>query len=197
MDETRGGTAGSGRQAPGRIAGERKPVTALFVDIVGSTALAETMDPEEWAELVNGAFHVLSGPVARYEGTVAQLQGDAMVAFFGAPVTHEDDPERAVRAALAMVEGIDAYSQEVSALHGVPFQVRVGLNTGPVVVGHVGSDGEGEEMGEVIHRRPFGARLRGIEGLRRQQGLEGSAGSRRVALPEPGEIGHESRHEVE
>src|SRR6266542_2075230 len=140
MDEARTPASGANRRAPGRIAGERKPVTALFVDIVGSTALAETMDAEEWAELVNGAFHVLSEPVGRYEGTVAQLQGDAMLAIFGAPVTHEDDPERAVRAALDMVQAIAAYSREASASHGVPLRVRVGLNSGPVVVGHVGSE---------------------------------------------------------
>ena len=128
------------RVEPASRGGERRPVTTLFADVVGSTGLAETMDPEEWAELVNGAFHVLSEPVARYEGTVAQLQGDAMLAIFGAPFTHEDDPERAVRAAIDMVHGMEAYGRNVGVRHGVPLQVRIGLNTGPVVVGHVGSD---------------------------------------------------------
>ena len=85
-----------------RLVGERKPVTALFADIVGSTSLAEVIDPEDWTTIINGAFHLMSQAVFAYEGTVAKLQGDAMICFFGAPVAHEDYPERAVRAALAM-----------------------------------------------------------------------------------------------
>src|SRR4026209_1632832 len=92
-----------------KLTGERKPVTALFADIVGSTTLAESMDPEDWTQIVNEAFDLMSKASYRYEGTVAQLQGDALLAFFGAPVAHEDDPERAVRAALDMVEAIAEY----------------------------------------------------------------------------------------
>ncbi|MGZ9160414.1 MAG: adenylate/guanylate cyclase domain-containing protein, partial [Candidatus Limnocylindrales bacterium] len=79
-----------------KLTGERKPVTALFADVVGSTTLAERMDPEDWTAMMNEAFDEMSKVVFRYEGTIAQLQGDAMVAFFGAPVAHEDDPDRAV-----------------------------------------------------------------------------------------------------
>ena len=86
-----------------KLTGERKPVTALFADVVGSTTLAEQMDPEDWTQIINEAFDLMSRAVFHYEGTIAQLQGDAMLAFFGAPVAHEDDPERAVRAALDMV----------------------------------------------------------------------------------------------
>jgi len=81
-----------------KLTGERKPVTALFADVVGSTTLAERMDPEDWTAMMNEAFDEMSKVIFRYEGTIAQLQGDAMVAFFGAPVAHDDDPERAVRA---------------------------------------------------------------------------------------------------
>src|SRR4029079_9875268 len=82
------------------LTGERKPVTALFADVVGSTSMAEQMDPEDWTAMINEAFDLMSRAVFKYEGTIAQLQGDAMLAFFGAPVAHEDDPERAIFAAL-------------------------------------------------------------------------------------------------
>jgi class 3 adenylate cyclase len=82
------------------ISGERRVVTILFCDVKGSTALAESLDPEEWAEIMNAAFGYLIGPVQRYGGTVARLMGDAILAFFGAPSAHEDDPQRAVLAGL-------------------------------------------------------------------------------------------------
>src|SRR3990170_6443475 len=87
------------------MAGERRTVTMLFADIQGSTAAAEQLDPEEWTEIVNGAFERLIRPVYRYEGTLARLMGDAILAFFGAPIAHEDDPERAVRAGLDIIAG--------------------------------------------------------------------------------------------
>jgi class 3 adenylate cyclase len=123
-----------------KLTGERKPVTALFADVVGSTALAERMDAEDWTALMNEAFDEMSKAVFRYEGTIAQLQGDAMVAFFGAPIAHEDDPDRAVRAALDMVAAIDEFARQLQASHGIDFRIRAGINTGPVVVGNVGTD---------------------------------------------------------
>ncbi|HET7676743.1 MAG TPA: adenylate/guanylate cyclase domain-containing protein [Candidatus Limnocylindrales bacterium] len=123
-----------------KLSGERKPVTALFIDVVGSTTLAEQMDPEDWTAMMNEAFELMTTAVFHYEGTIAQLQGDAMLAFFGAPVAHEDDPERAVRAALDMVEGIAEYSRQLKAVRGIDFAIRVGINTGLVVVGNVGTD---------------------------------------------------------
>jgi class 3 adenylate cyclase len=123
-----------------RLTGERKPVTALFADVVGSTALAERMDPEEWTEIINTAFDLMTSAVFRYEGTIAQLQGDAMLAFFGAPVAHEDDPERAVLAALDMIALTDDFARQLKAERGIDFRIRAGINTGPVVVGNVGSD---------------------------------------------------------
>jgi class 3 adenylate cyclase len=123
-----------------KLTGERKPVTALFADVVGSTALAERMDPEDWTAMMNEAFDHLSKAVFRYEGTIAQLQGDAMLAFFGAPIAHEDDPERAVLAALEMVTATDEFARQLKQTHGIDFRIRAGINTGPVVVGNVGSD---------------------------------------------------------
>src|SRR6188474_2732320 len=123
-----------------RLTGERKPVTALFVDVVGSTRLAEQIDPEDWTAIINEAFDLMSKAVFHYEGTIAQLQGDAMLAFFGAPVAHEDDPERAVRAALEMVERVAEYAEQLKASQGIEFRIRAGINSGPVIVGNVGSD---------------------------------------------------------
>jgi class 3 adenylate cyclase/tetratricopeptide (TPR) repeat protein len=120
--------------------GERRIVTMLFCDVKGSTAMAESLDPEEWAEIMNGAFERLIAPVYRYEGTLARLMGDAIFAFFGAPIAHEDDPQRAVSAGLDIVEGIRGYREQVKADRDLDLNVRVGINTGPVVVGQVGSD---------------------------------------------------------
>ena len=97
-------------------------------------------DPEEWAEIINGAFAKLIEPVYRYEGTLARLMGDAILAFFGAPIGHEDDPQRAVRAGLEIVRDIAPYREEVRDRWGIDIEVRVGINSGLVVVGEVGSD---------------------------------------------------------
>ena len=119
---------------------ERRIVTILFCDIEGSTALAESLDPEEWAEIMNDAFEFLITPVYRYEGMVARLMGDAILAFFGAPIAHEDDPQRAIFAALDIIEGARAYSDRLNRERGLTFNVRVGINTGLVTVGEVGTD---------------------------------------------------------
>jgi class 3 adenylate cyclase len=122
--------------------------------VVGSTALAENMDPEDWTLIMNRAFDLLSPVIIeKYEGAIARLLGDAILAFFGAPVAHEDDPVRAVRAALDLLEESRKYAAEVRAQHGIEFAVRVGLNTGPVVVGDVGSDLKFEytAMGDAVN----------------------------------------------
>ena len=124
----------------GGMQGERRVVTMLFCDVKGSTAAAERLDPEEWAEIMNGAFERLIAPVYRYEGTLARLMGDAILAFFGAPIGHEDDPERAVLAGLDIIQALAPYREEVRGSWGIDFDVRVGINTGLVVVGEVGSD---------------------------------------------------------
>ena len=122
------------------MAGERRTVTMLFADIKGSTAAAEQLDPEDWAEIINGAFEHLIAPVYRYEGTLARLQGDAVLAFFGAPIAHEDDPVRALRAGLEVIDAIARYRNEIEARWGISIEARVGIHTGLVVVGEVGSD---------------------------------------------------------
>jgi|SRR5579859_6633395 len=127
-------------QAEGGMVGERRVVTVLFCDVKGSTAAAEHLDPEEWAEIMNGAFEHLIKPVYHYEGTLARMMGDAILAFFGAPIAHEDDPQRAVLAGLEIVEKIHPYREQIRARWGLDFDVRVGVNTGMVMVGPVGSD---------------------------------------------------------
>lgn len=142
------------RSRTGRVEGERRIVTILFCDVKGSTALGDERDPEEILEIMNGAFDYLIEPVYRYEGTLARLMGDAILAFFGAPIAHEDDPERACLAALAMQEKIAEYGKQVRRTHGIEnFAVRVGINTGLVVVGEVGSDLRVEytAMGDAIN----------------------------------------------
>lgn len=127
------------RTAGSEIEGERKPVTVLFTDIVGSTTLAEKMDPEEWKEVVSGAHRRVGEAIYRYEGTIAQLLGDGVLAFFGAPITHEDDPVRAVHAALDIQESMGIYKQELAGVVD-DFQMRIGINTGMVVIGNIGTD---------------------------------------------------------
>ncbi len=83
------------------MAGERRIVTILFCDVKGSTAAAEKVDPEVWTDIMNGVFEYMIRPIYKYEGVVPRLMGDAILAFFGAPIAHEDDPQRAVLAAPA------------------------------------------------------------------------------------------------
>ena len=138
----------------GQVEAERRTVTILFSDVKGSTAIAEDLDPEDVLEIMNGAFDVLIEPVYRYEGTLARLMGDAILAFFGAPIAHEDDPERACRAALEIIAGAKEYAVRLEQERGITgFNVRVGINTGLVVVGEVGSDLRVEytAMGDAIN----------------------------------------------
>jgi predicted ATPase/class 3 adenylate cyclase len=141
--------------------GERRVVTVLFCDVVGSTALGEQMDPEEWTEIMNGVFERLIAATTRYGGTVARLMGDSILTLFGAPTAHEDDPLRAVRAALDMLQDLRPYQDQITKellAAGVrpsptDFELRIGINTGLVVVGNVGSDQKQEytAMGDAIN----------------------------------------------
>ncbi|MDH5244003.1 MAG: adenylate/guanylate cyclase domain-containing protein, partial [Chloroflexota bacterium] len=118
---------------PDRVTGERRPATVLFVDVVGSTSLAEGMDPEDWAATMERAMAIMTGAVERYEGWVASHTGDGLMALFGLPSAHEDDPARAVSAAIEMVDTIDRLAEDLRR-NGIEFQIRVGINTGEVVV---------------------------------------------------------------
>ncbi|MBA2632343.1 MAG: adenylate/guanylate cyclase domain-containing protein [Chloroflexi bacterium] len=122
---------------------QRRPITILFADIVGSTSLAEDMDAEDWTAIIQPALDRMLAAVKRYEGHVAQVQGDGVLAFFGAPEAHEDDPERAVRAGLDMVDAIGEYVPRLPGREEVQLQIRVGVNTGTAVVG--AGDGIGQD----------------------------------------------------
>jgi predicted ATPase/class 3 adenylate cyclase len=135
------------------MVGERRIVTILFCDVQGSTSASQNMDPEEWAEIMNGVFEQMITPIYRYEGFVARLMGDSILAFFGAPIAHEDDPQRAVLAGLDITKAIDSYSEQLFQERGLRLSARVGINTGLVVVGTVGSDLRMEytAMGDAIN----------------------------------------------
>ena len=120
--------------------GERKQVTVLFADIQRSTSLAESLDPEEWHTILNRFFQILTKGVHRFEGTVNQFTGDGIMALFGAPIAHEDHAQRACYAALLLQRGLRRYSQQLKRERGIALSVRMGLNSGDVVVGRIGDD---------------------------------------------------------
>jgi class 3 adenylate cyclase len=115
-------------------------VTVLFADVKGSLELAEQLDPEEWHRILERFFEILADGVHRFEGTVNQYTGDGIMALFGAPIAHEDHAQRACFASLHLRDAVRAYANEVRVRHGVPFGVRIGLNSGEVVVGKIGDD---------------------------------------------------------
>jgi class 3 adenylate cyclase/tetratricopeptide (TPR) repeat protein len=122
------------------LEGERKQVTVLFADLKGSTELIAGLDPEDARKLLDPALHVMIDAVHRFEGTVNQVLGDGIMALFGAPVAHEDHAVRACYAALAMQAAMRRYAAEVRRSHGLEVQMRVGLNSGAVVVRAIGND---------------------------------------------------------
>src|SRR5437016_3916388 len=122
------------------LEGERKQVTVLFADLKGSTELIADLDPEEARGLLDPALHAMMDAVHRYEGTVNQVLGDGIMALFGAPVAHEDHAVRACYAALHMQEAIGQYAEELRRQQGLDVQIRVGLNSGEVVVRAIGND---------------------------------------------------------
>jgi class 3 adenylate cyclase len=138
-----GQTGRAGREA---IEGERKQVTVLFCDLAGSTAIAERLDPEEYHDLLEQYVKLVIDEIYRFEGIVNQLAGDGVMALFGAPIAHEDAPQRAVRAALGIHAALDRLNERLrgDGGHGrertPELRARVGINTGPVVVGTVGND---------------------------------------------------------
>ena len=114
--------------------GERKTVTALFADIKGSTELMRDLDPEEARGMVDPVLRLMIDSVHRYEGYIVQSTGDGIFALFGAPVAHEDHPQRALHAALAMQEELRRYADRLRTDGKIPVEARVGVNTGEVVV---------------------------------------------------------------
>jgi len=122
------------------IEGERKVVTVLFADVANYTSLSEKLDPEEVHEIMDGCFRILMDEIHRYEGTINQFTGDGVMALFGAPLAHENHAQRACHAALAIQRDLAEYGQKVDKNTGHEFRMRIGLNSGPVVVGSIGND---------------------------------------------------------
>src|SRR5438093_8188421 len=124
----------------GALEGERKSVTVMFSDVSGFTAMSEKLDPQEVHAIMDRAFEVILTEVHRYEGTINQFLGDGVMALFGAPIAHEDHAHRALCAALAIQRELKPLADDVRRMHGVEFQMRMGINTGLVVVGAIGKD---------------------------------------------------------
>src|SRR5262249_10104070 len=139
--------------------GERKTITALFADLKGSTALIEGLDPEEARAIIDPALQLMMDAVHRYEGYVAQALGDGILALFGAPLAHEDHPQRALYAALRMQEDMHRYSDQIRLKHGVPLAMRVGVNTGEVVVRSIRKDDLHTDYVPVGHSTNLAARM--------------------------------------
>ena len=127
-------------QSKSALEGERKQVTVLFADVKGSMELAEQVDPEEWHRILDRFFQILTDGVHRFEGTVNQYTGDGIMALFGAPIAHEDHAQRACYAALHLTDELRRYADQLRMAHGLNFSVRMGLNSGEVVVGKIGDD---------------------------------------------------------
>jgi class 3 adenylate cyclase len=122
------------------LEGERKQVTVLFADVEGSMELAEQLDPEAFSKIMQRFFRILSEGVERFEGFVDKFTGDGIMALFGAPLAHEDHAQRACYAGLHLQDQLRAYTREVKRTRGVDFSVRLGLNSGEVIVGKIGDD---------------------------------------------------------
>ena len=140
-------------QLPVQLEGERRLATVILADVTGSTDLMEQIGTEAWVEIMNRVFHVLESEIYRFGGVVDQFRGDGLVAFFGASSAHEDDPERAVLAGLAMQQALRPYAGELAEREEIDLRLRVGVNTGEVIVTSVGDRRQYSEdtaMGEAV-----------------------------------------------
>src|SRR6266852_4709258 len=147
------------RQTTEGLDGERKTVTALFADIKGSTELMEDLDPEEARAIVDPALTLMMEAVHRYGGYIVQSTGDGIFALFGAPVAHEDHPQRALYAALRMQEEMRRYSARMREAGNLPIEARVGVNTGEVVVRSIQTDEAHTEYTPIGHSTGLAARM--------------------------------------
>jgi class 3 adenylate cyclase len=146
-------------EARGGTDGERKTITALFADLKGSTALIEGLDPEEARAIIDPALQLMMDAVHRYEGYVAQALGDGIFALFGAPIAHEDHPQRALYAALRMQEEMRRYADTLRAKSYPPLLMRIGVNTGEVVVRSIRKDDLHTDYVPVGHSTNLAARM--------------------------------------
>jgi class 3 adenylate cyclase len=140
---------------------ERRQLTVMFCDLVESTKLASQLDPEGWRDVVRAYQRVCTDVIQRYDGHIAQLLGDGLLIYFGYPVAHEDDAQRAVRTGLGMLAALGVLNQELHHAKGIQLAIRVGVHTGLVVVGEMGGAGRQEQLalGETPN---LAARLQGL-----------------------------------
>jgi class 3 adenylate cyclase/tetratricopeptide (TPR) repeat protein len=122
------------------IEGERKLVTVLFADVANFTSISEKLDPEEIHSIMDGCFRILMDEIHRFDGTINQFTGDGVMALFGAPLAHEDHGQRACHAALSIQNAMENYGSQLKEEFTISFKMRIGLNSGPVVVGSIGDD---------------------------------------------------------
>ena len=146
-------------ESRGAADGERKTITALFADLKGSTALIEGLDPEDARAIIDPALQLMMDAVHRYDGYVAQSLGDGIFALFGAPIAHEDHPQRALYAALRMQEAMRGYSDDLRRTGRAPLQMRVGINTGEVVVRSIRKDDLHTDYVPIGHSTNLAARM--------------------------------------
>jgi class 3 adenylate cyclase/tetratricopeptide (TPR) repeat protein/ribosomal protein L40E len=147
------------RQTAEGLDGERKTVTAVFADIKGSTEMMEDLDPEKARAVIDPALKLMMDAVHRYDGYVVQSTGDGIFALFGAPVAHEDHPQRALYAALRMQDDLRGYSAKVVADGGTPIQCRIGINTGEVVVRSIQTGAGHVEYTPIGHTTNLASRM--------------------------------------
>ncbi|MBV8359953.1 MAG: zinc ribbon domain-containing protein [Deltaproteobacteria bacterium] len=144
------------------IEGERKTVTALFADIKGSMELIEDLDPEEAREIVDPTLKLMIEAVRHYGGYVVQSTGDGIFALFGAPVAHEDHPQRALYAALRLQEEMQRYSSQLRQAGNMPVEARVGINTGEVVMRSIATGDGHPEYTPIGHSTSLAARMQAL-----------------------------------
>ena len=122
------------------LEGERKIVTVMFADVANYTSMSEKLDPEEVLQIMEGAFKIMMDETHKYEGTINQFTGDGIMAIFGAPVAHENHTQRACYSALSIQKAMRDYSAKIEKNYGLDFKIRIGINTGPVIVSAIGDD---------------------------------------------------------
>src|SRR5262245_66213955 len=142
--------------APAQVDAERRQLTVMFCDVVGSTALSTRYDPEDLRELIGGYHRAVAETVGRFDGFVAKYMGDGVLIYFGYPQAHEDDAERAARAGLAVIEAVGRLATQE------PLNVRIGIATGLVVVGDLIGTGAAQERGVVGETPNLAARLQAL-----------------------------------
>ncbi len=156
--------AADSERSPAPQSAERRQLTVMFCDLVDSTALSAKLDPEDLRDVIAAFQSACQKEVGRFAGFVARYMGDGILVYFGYPQAHEDDAERAVRAGLAIARSIERFDADISRRHDVVLAVRIGVATGPVVVGDIIGEGAAEEAAVVGETPNLAARLQAIAG---------------------------------